>query len=59
MGGFISFAGCVGNRRGGAEFLLADEISRVGLSLAGGEAEGGVVTDAVGGGEATPAGAAA
>ena len=59
MGGCISLAGCVGSRGGGAEFLLADAIPRVGLSLAGGEATGGVGTDAVGGGEAPPAGAAA
>ena len=58
MGGCISLAGCMGSRGVGAEFLLADEILRVGLSLVGGEVAGGVGTDAVGGGEAPPAGAA-
>ena len=58
MGGCISLAGCEESREEGAEFLLADAISRVGLSLTGGEAAGGVGTDAVGGGEAPPPAAA-
>ena len=59
VGGCISLAGCEESHGGGAEFLLADAISRGGLSLAGGEVAGGVGTDAVGGGELPPAGAAA
>ena len=52
MGGSISLAGCEESHGDGAEFLLADAISLVGLSLAGGKAAGGEGTDAVGGGEA-------
>ena len=51
MGGCISLAGCEESRGEGAEFLLADAISRGGLSLAGGEAAGGVGIDAAEGGE--------
>ena len=59
MGGCISLAGCEESRGEGAELRLADEISRGDLSLAGGEAAGGVGNDAAEGEESPPAGAAA
>ena len=59
MGDCIPLAGCEESRREGAEFLLADTISRGGLSLAGGEAAGVVGTDDAEWGESPPAGAAA
>ena len=49
----------MGSCGGGAEFLLADATPLLGLSLAGGGGAGGVGTDAVGGGEVPPVGAAA
>ena len=58
-GGGISLAGCEVGREAGAELRLAGEAARGGVSFAGGEADDGVGTDAVGGRELPSAGAAA
>ena len=59
MGGCILLPGCRGGCEAVAELSLAAAEARVGLRLAGGRGEGGVDTDAVGGGGMPPVGATA
>ena len=58
-GGGVSLAECEVGRGAGAELRLTGAAARGGISLAGGEADDGVGTDAVGGRELPSAGAAA